>query len=135
MKFVNTTDDSIGGMLHPDGKLSVVKVIDGLNTVEIIEDIEKVKELVELSIPVIQEIIRALTNFFSSIVNPFPPVIIQNGKYYRWTMQKAPWAALDRVFYMNDEDKNDIIFYHEAKQMPAARRELRKELKDYGYIK
>jgi len=135
MKFVNTTDDSIGGMLHPDGKLSVVTVIDGLQTVEIIEDLEKVKDLVDKAIPVIGQILKTLIDFFSSIVNPFPPVIKQGDKYFRFTMQKAPWSAIDKVFYMNDEDKNEIIFIHEAKQMSIARRELRKELKEYGYIK
>ena len=135
MKFVNTKDDSVGGMLHPDGKLSVVNVVDGLKTVEIIEDLEKVKDLVDQAVPVIGQILRTLIDFFSSIVNPFPPVIVQNGKNFRFTMQKAPWGAIDKVFYMNDEDKNETIYIHEAKQMSVARRELRKELKEVGYTK
>jgi hypothetical protein len=135
MKFVNTKDDSVGGMLHDDGKLSVMNVIDGFKTVEIIEDLEKVKDLIDTSLPIIQEILRALQSFFSSIANPFPPVIKQNDNYYKFTMQKAPWEAIDKIFYMNDENKNDIIYVHEAKTMAAARRELRKELKGLGYIK
>lgn len=135
MKFVNTKDESIGGMLHDDGKLSVVNIIDGIKTVEIIEDLEKVKELIDTALPVIDHILRTLVSFFSSIANPFPPVIKQGDKYFKFTMQKAPWEAIDKVFYMNDEDKNECIYIHEAKTMAAARRGLRLELKELGYIK
>ena len=50
-------------------------------------------------------------------------------------MQKAPWGAIDKVFYIKYEYKNETIFVHEAKQMSVARRELRKELKEVGYTK
>ena len=134
MKFVNTTDDSIGGMLHPDGKLTVATVIDGVNAVEIIEDLEKVKDLVEGAAPIASKILQAIVNIFSSICQPFPPVIIQNGKHYRWTIQKAPWGAIDRMFYM-EVDTKEVILYHEHKTIGGVRGELRKELKEYGYIK
>jgi len=134
MKLVNTKDDSKGGMLHPDGKLTVATVIDGVNAVEIIEDLDKVKDLIEGAAPIIGKALQAIINVFSSICQPFPPIILQNGKKYRWTIQKAPWGAIDRMFYM-EEDTKEIIMYHEHKTIGGVRRELRKELKDYGYIR
>ena len=132
-KYVSTTDSSIGALLLDDGKLVIARKIDNLNVVEIIEDLEKVKELIDKITPVIGQIYRTLVDFFSSIINPFPSVIIQNGVSYRFTEQKAPWKAIDFVFYMSEDGEQ--IFKHEDSRMPRAKRELRKELKDYGYIK
>lgn len=135
MKYVNTTDESIGGMLHDDGKLSIVTLIDGLEKVEIIEDLEKVKDIIDTALPIATAILKALINAFSSIVNPFPVIITQNDEDFRFTEQRAPFSGIDRVFYMSEQDKENIIYLHEDKRMPRAKRELRLQLKELGYIK
>lgn len=136
-KFVLTTDSSIGGYHHKDGKLVLFRKINDLNVVEVIEDIEKVKELIEKAAPLFGQIWQIIEDMFNSIIEPFPPVIKQDvdGEdiYYRYTEQKAKGKALDYVFYMSEDGHQ--IFKHEDARMPRAKKGLRYELKDYGYIK
>lgn len=131
-KYVKTTDDSIGGMLIDGERVVTATIIDGRKVVEILK---ATKEQLDQILPLASQIAQDLINFFNSIFQPFPCVIKLEGRSYVLTEQRAPWAAIDRVFYMNEADKNDIIFQHEAKAMPKAKRELRKELKTYGYAK
>jgi hypothetical protein len=130
-KYVMTKDGSIGGKLVGDDKVLVATVIDGQKVVEIVEI---TSDIIDQVAPVLTKIIRALQDFFNSVFHRFPTVIKVNGKNYVFTEQKAPFKAIDRVFYMNNEDKNDILFKHEAQQMPQAKKELRKELKSMGYM-
>lgn len=134
-KYVNTKDDSLGARILSDDKIAVARIIDDRKVVEIIEGAEQIKQIIDTAIPILDHIIKALIDFFSSIFNPFPCVIVLDGQNYVFTEQKAPFKAIDRVFYMNQDEKNDIKFMFEAQHMPKAKRELRKELKSLGYIK
>jgi len=136
-KFVLTTDSSIGGYQHKDGKLVLFRKINDLNVVEVIEDIEKIKELIEAVAPVLGQIWQICVDIYMSIVEPFPPIIKQvvdnEDVYYRYTEQKARGKAIDFVFYMSDDGHQ--IFKHEDSRMPRAKKGLKEELKQYGYRK
>ena len=134
-QYVNTTDDSLGARIISEDKIAVARVIEGKNVIEIIENAEMIKNLIDKALPILEHILKALIDFFSSLCNPFPTVIVVSGKNYVFTEQKAPFKAIDKVFYMNAEDGNDIIHMYEAPHMPKAKRELKKELKSLGYIK
>jgi len=131
-KYVKTTDNSIGGMLIDGDKVVTATIIEGRKVVEILQ---ATKEQLDNILPLASAIVKDLIDFFNSIFNPFPCVIKVDGGCYVLTEQRAPWAAIDRVFYMNQEDKNDIRFMHEAKTMPKAKAGLRKELKEIGFVK
>jgi len=134
MKYISTTDDSIGARIINENKIAVARLIQGKRVIEIIEDADQIKEIVDKAIPIVQHILQALIDFFRSF-NPFHTVIVIDGKNYIYTEQKAPFKAIDSVFYMNDEDKNDIKFRYDAIHMQKAKRELKKELKALGYIR
>ena len=134
-QYVNTTDDSLGARIISEDKIAVARVIDDSNVLEIIEDAEMIKNLIDKALPILEHVLKALIDFFSSVFNPFPTVIVVGGQNYVFTEQRAPFKAIDRVFYMNAEDGNDILYMFEDKHMQKARRELRKELKSLGYLK
>ena len=134
IQYVNTKDDSLGARIINDDKIAVARIIEGKRVIEIIEDANQIKDIIDKALPILQHILQALIDFFRSF-NPFPTVIVVDGNNYFYTEQKAPFKALDSVFYMNNEDKNDIILRYESPYMPKAKRELKKELKDLGYIK
>lgn len=131
--YVKTKDDTIGAKWEKD-KLITAKIIEQRKVVELIEDPEIIKQIIDVSIPVIGELLSILISFFSSVLNPFPCIIAIEGKNYVLTMQKAPLKAIDKIFYMNEEDKNDIIFPFEGQTMQKAKNQLKKELKNLGYI-
>jgi hypothetical protein len=134
MKYVSTTDDSLGARFINDDKIAVARLIEGKRVIEIIEDAEQIKGIIDKALPILQHILQALIDFFRSF-NPFHTVLVIDGKNYIYTEQKAPLKAIDSVFYMNDDDKNDIIFRYDAIHMQKAKKELKKELKTLGYIK
>lgn len=138
-KFVLTTDSSIGGYQHKNGNLVLFKKINDLNVVEVIEDIEKVKELIEKAAPILGQIWQTLVDLYMSIVEPFPPVIskVIDGEtvYYRFTEQRSRGKAIDFVFYMNTIDRNDVIYEHHHEYMPKAKKALKKQLREEGYKK
>lgn len=130
-KYVNTTDDSIGAKLLGDGKALVAREINGTKVVEIINE---TNEIIDQVAPVVTQIINKLVDFFNSIFHRFPTVIVVEGMHYVFTEQKAPFKAIDKVFYLCEEDPNYRLFEHEAQNMPTAKRALRKELKSMGYM-
>jgi len=135
IKYVNTKDDSIGARIINDEKIAVARVIEGKRVIEIIEDVDQIKDIVDKALPIVQHILQALIDFFRSF-NPFHTVIRVNDRDYVYTEQKAPFKAIDSVFYMWQEGNEcDIIFRYEAPHMQKAKRELKKELKSLGYIK
>jgi len=134
-KYVATKDDdSIGAKLLDDETAVIAKMIDGRKVVEIIKGAEKVNEVIDKALPIVSEILQKLADFFNSIFHRFPTVIIMDGVSYVYTIQPSPFKGIDRVFYMSTEDKNDILFLHEDPKLPRAKKELRKELKQFGYI-
>lgn len=135
MKYVSTTDDSIGARFINDEKIAVARVIEGKRVIEIIEDADKIKDIVDKVLPILEHILQALIDFFRSF-NPFHTVLVIDGRNYVYTEQKAPFKAIDSVFYMWQEGNEcDIRFRYEAPHMQKAKRELKKELKSLGYIK
>lgn len=131
-KFVPTTDDSLGGMLIGDNKIVTATIIEGRKVVEILE---ATKEQLENILPLAATIIKQLREFFNSIFNRFPCVIKVGDIHYIFTEQKAPWKAIDKIFYMNSEDGNDKIMEFDATTMGAAKLQLFKALKERGYVK
>ena len=131
MKFVATTDDSIGGMLIDGNKVVTATVIDGRKVVEIIEATE---DQLKNILPGLSSIYNQLKEFFMSLFNRFPCAIVEGGNTYILTEQPAPFKGIDRVFYMNDADKNDCIYMEEAVSMTKAKNELFKALKVKGYV-
>ena len=134
MTYVSTTDDSLGARIISKDKIAVARIIEGKKVIEIIEGAEQIKDIIDAALPILQHILQDLIDFFRSF-NPFPTVIVIDGENYFYTEQKAPFKAIDKVFYMNDYDKNDVKFVYEAPHMQKAKRELKKELKALGYIK
>jgi hypothetical protein len=131
MAYVNTTDDSIGAKLLGNGKALVAREINGTKVVEIINE---TNEIIDQVAPVLKQIINKLVDFFNSIFHRFPTVIKVEGKNYIFTIQPAPFKAIDKVFYLCEDDPNYRLFEHEGKNLPEAKRGLRKELKDLGYM-
>ncbi len=131
-KFVATTDDSIGAELLGNGKARVAREIEGRKVVEIIEE---TSDIIDEALPILQHIIQQLKDFFNAIFNRFPCVIVEKGNNYVFTEQRAPWKAIDRVFYMNADDGNDKIFEFEAPTIGKARNLLYKQLKQSRYVK
>lgn len=131
-QYVKTTDNSIGGLLI-DGEKVVTATIE--NGRKIVEILTATQEQLDNILPIASAIVKKLIDFFGSIFQPFPCVIRIEGQNYIYTQQRAPWAAIDKVFYMNEEDKNILLFEHEAKTMPKANTGLRKQLKGLGYMK
>ena len=131
-KYVMTKDGSIGGKLIGDDKVLVASKINGRTVVEIVE---VTADIIDQVAPVLTKIIRALQNFFNSIAPRFPCAIKVAEVEYTLTMQRTPFKGLDRIFYMNNENKEDVLYFHEAETMPQAKAALRKELKEYGYVK
>lgn len=135
MKYVSTKDDSIGARIISENKIAVARIIEGKRVIEIIEGAENIKNIIDKAIPIVQHILQALIDFFRSF-NPFPTVIVRDGKNFMFTQQFAPHKAIDAVFYMwQDGTECEIIFRYEAPHMQKAKRELKKELKSLGYIK
>jgi len=131
MKFVATTDNSIGGMLIDGKKVVTATIIDGRKVVEIIE---ATAEQLENILPMLSSIVQQLKEFFRSIFNRFPCAIVEDGITYVLTEQPAPWKGIDRVFYMSTIDKNDCIYMEEEPSMTKAKNELFKALKVKGYV-
>ena len=130
-KYVSTKDDSIGGKLIGDGRVLIARMINGKKFVEIIDE---ASDIIDKVLPVLGHILQSLIDFFNSVFHRFPTVIVQSGENYVYTIQPSPFKGVDKVFYMNEENKNDIIFEHENPNLPTAKRELRKELKALGYM-
>lgn len=126
-----TTDESLGAKLIGDGKALVAREVNGRKFVEIIEE---TSDIIDKALPIVQHIIQQLVDFFNSVFCRFPTVIVLDGQNYIFTIQPSPFKGIDKVFYMNEEDKNDIIFEHEDTRLPRAKKELRKELKSLGYL-
>jgi len=131
MKFVPTTDNSIGGMLIEGNKVVTATIIDGRKVVEIIE---ATAEQLDNILPLAAKIIQQLKEFFRSLFNRFPCVIVEGGVSYVLTEQPAPWKGIDRVFYMSIVDQNDCIYMEEAQSMTKAKNEMFKALKVKGYV-
>lgn len=134
-KYYNTTDDSIGAKELKEGTFVVARKIGGRNVIEIIDDVEKVAELIDKITPVLQQIVQALKDFFFNLIQRMPSTIIVNGNVYNYTIQPAPFNAIDKVFYLNDVDSEDRIFEFEHKHLGKAKDMLVKALKEEGYIK
>ena len=130
-QYVATKDDSIGGILLDNGKVLIAKKVNGRKVVEIIE---QTSDIIEKVLPIAKKIIAAIQDFLNSIFFRFPCVIVQDKKTYVFTMQPAPFKAIDRVFYMNELDRNDIIYLCEDERMVSAKASLRNTLKGLGYI-
>lgn len=131
MKFVKTTDDTLGGRLLDNGDVVTAIIKNGKKTVEIVK---ATTEQLENLIPAFSALWNQLSAFFESIFNRFPCIIVIDGKEYVFTEQRAIGKAEDRAFYMNDEDKNDVKFMHSAKTLFKVRNQLHRTLKDLGYF-
>lgn len=133
-KYYNTTDDSIGAVEIKEGVLVVARKIDNRTIIEIVEDAEQIASLIDKIAPVLQKIIQAIKDFFFNIIQRMPSTIIVDGNVYNYTIQPAPFKAIDRVFYMSELD-GDRIFEYEHKHIGKAKRMLIQALKSEGYIK
>jgi len=131
-KYVSTKDDSLGGEVLPNGKVRIARKINGRNVIEIVE---QTSDIIDEVLPLAQHIIQALKDFFQNIFCRFPTVIVERGNNYIYTLQPAPFKAIDRVFYMNVDDPTDRIFEFENKAMGKAKNELHKALKAAGYVR
>jgi hypothetical protein len=130
-RYVSTKDNSIGAKLIGNGKALIAKEINGDKVVEIISDTNEV--LGEI-LPALGEIARKIEDFILSLMMRFPEVIIFEGMHYVYTQQPKRFKGIDKVFYLCEEDPNQRMFEHEAERLPQAKRSLRKELKDLGYL-
>ena len=132
-KYYNTKDDSLGAKEISEGKMIIARQIGGRNVLEIIEDPQQIADLIDKILPVLGHVLQALKDFFQNIFQRFPSVIVERGNNYIFTLQPAPFKAIDKVFYMNADDPTDVIFYVEAQNMGKAKNELHKALKGAGY--
>jgi transcriptional regulator of heat shock response len=130
-KYVNTKDESLGAKLLENGKALVAREVNGKKVVEIID---QTSDILDQALPIVQKIIQQLVDFFNSVFHRFPTVIVVEGKNYIFTTQPAPFKAIDRVFYLCEEDPNYRMFEHEGKNLYQAKQQLRKELKSLGYL-
>ena len=131
-KYVKTTDNSIGGMLIDNERMVTATIENGKKVYEILT---VTKDQLDNILPIASQIVKDLIGFFNDLFQPFPEVIKIGEERFILTEQRAAWAAIDRVFYMNVNDNNIHLYGHEAKTMPLAKRELRQELKELGYMK
>lgn len=130
-KYVSTKDGSIGGKLLDNGKVLVATKVNGTKVVEIVELVD---DIIDQTLPIARNILKALQDFFNDVLHRFPPVIKVAGIEYVFTVQPAPWKAIDRMFYQSTLDANDQMFKHEGETKGECRKKLRKELKEYGYM-
>jgi hypothetical protein len=138
-KYFNTTDNSIGAKLNHKGEYVLAYKEGSKRTIKkldptIIDDAKEIANLIEQAVPVAQNIINMLANFFRGIIQRFPTEIIIQEDVYRYTIQPAPFGTIDRVFYQSDTDKNDFRFYFEHKHLGKAKNMLYKALKNEGYV-
>jgi hypothetical protein len=134
-KYLSTKDDSIGAKELPNGKILVARKIEGRNVLEVLEDPQEIADIIDKILPVAQHIIQALKDFFNNIFQRFPSVIVERGNNYVFTLQPAPFKAIDKVFYMNADDPTDRLYEFEHKHMGKAKNMLYKALKETGYLK
>ena len=135
MKYYNTKDDSIGAKEIAEGKILVARKIEGRNVLEILEDPQEIADIVDKVLPVLQHVIQSLKDFFQNIFQRFPSVIREQGNNYVFTIQPAPFKAIDKVFYMNADDPTDRKFEFEHKHLGKAKNMLYKALKAANYLR
>ena len=133
-KYVNTTDDSLGAKILDDGTAIVARLIDGKKHIEIVENVKDIEKIIGDLLPIAERVWQMLVDFFRSVTYKFPTMIKQGDEEYIYTEQPSPGKGIDRVFYMNELDKDDIIFIHKHERIGKARRSLRNEFKELGII-
>jgi hypothetical protein len=130
-KYVATEGPSLGAKMISADKAVVATDVNGEKIVEIIEI---GNDVIQKAGPILAEAVQALKEFFMSLTFNLPTIIKVNDKHYEYTEQRKPWEGIDKIFYLCIEDPNYRKFEHEGKTLAAARRSLRKELREIGYI-
>ena len=140
MKFVKTTDDSIGGRLLDTGEIITAIVKDGRNVITKKKATpEQLDNIINNSVALFYE----LKFFFDNILNHLPCVIEIDGNDYVKTEQRAPSrAATDRIYYEwigeyfeDDEQMTKRVYQFEAPTIGEAKKLLRKALREDNWIK
>ena len=133
--YYETKDDTIAAKKVNADKYVSYTWIDGVKVAKVIEGIEDIDNFIGDVLPRVGNIFTKLIEFVKDFTNPFPTIIEKDHLTYRLTTQRAPFEAIDQVFYMCVEDRAiDFLYHFQHKKMGKAKQALKKALKEDGII-